>query len=225
MFADIPENGLGTTERLVEGAQAVLDVRNERGRARADTGSLAFVRLCLLSDPSTKVITLSTPLTTLYLHPSSPSSTLYQTLLLHLSPTSTTTSLPPTPPASPACSTTTSSTGSTSPTSPTSPVSQTRPKRVAPPSSFHTRPLSQISSHSATSTTSVTSIRSVSSFRSDWQPVWVKDDECAGCMVCGETWGWKRRRHHCRGESPVPLLRRDEPRFLSYSSLLATHSR
>ncbi|KAL7412175.1 hypothetical protein BDY24DRAFT_393478 [Mrakia frigida] len=187
---------LGLKVRSEEEKKLYFDWRLEGQRI------IKLARCEVEEDPTTKVITLSTPLTTLYLHPSSSltSSSLYQTLLQHLDASHPTTSLPPTPPVSPACSiaATSLSATPTSPTSPTSPLPQARPKRAVPPSSFHSRPLSQISSHSATSTTSISSIRSVSSFRSDWQPVWVKDDECAGCMVCGETWSWRRRRHHCR---------------------------
>lgn len=151
------------------------------------------------TDPTTHLITLTTSLTTLFIHPTSPStSTLYLTLLTLLSPAPSS-ALPLTPPASPSPNSPTSPTLSTSSSS-TSAKSAPR-RRAPPPSSFHTRPVSQASAHSAHSTQSVSSIRSVSSFRAGWEPVWVKDEDCVGCQECGEGWTWSRRRHHCRGES------------------------
>ena len=32
-----------------------------------------------------------------------------------------------------------------------------------------------------------------------WVPaIWVPDEKTEGCMRCGRTFGWRRRRHHCR---------------------------
>ena len=32
-----------------------------------------------------------------------------------------------------------------------------------------------------------------------WVPaIWVPDEKAEGCMRCGCSFGWKRRRHHCR---------------------------
>lgn len=32
-----------------------------------------------------------------------------------------------------------------------------------------------------------------------WVPaIWIPDEKTEGCMRCGRTFGWRRRRHHCR---------------------------
>ncbi|KAE9389732.1 FYVE-domain-containing protein [Gymnopus androsaceus JB14] len=32
-----------------------------------------------------------------------------------------------------------------------------------------------------------------------WVPaIWIPDEKAEGCMRCGKTFGWRRRRHHCR---------------------------
>lgn len=32
-----------------------------------------------------------------------------------------------------------------------------------------------------------------------WVPaIWIPDEKTASCMRCGRTFGWRRRRHHCR---------------------------
>lgn len=32
-----------------------------------------------------------------------------------------------------------------------------------------------------------------------WVPaIWIPDEKAEGCMRCGRSFGWRRRRHHCR---------------------------